>query len=556
LAPKAFDTLVALLRRSGDIVNKDELMQAIWPDTFVEEINLAVNVSVLRRAFGDNPNDHRYIATVPGRGYSFVASVRVRLEDDSDVEGAESLLHQAVQAEPPIRSMAVLPFTVRGEDKRDEYLGFGLADVLIGRLSGLRQVVRPTSAVVGLAGSDPLVVGRRLRVDALLDGTIRLANGRVRVTAQLVRVRDGVTLWADTLDEKFTDLFAVEDSIAKRVVEALRMRLVPTGEGLLGRRTDSTDAYHAYLKGRYCWNKRTEEGCAKGIEYFQKAIASDPAYAMAYAGLADCYIFLSIYCALPPTEGFPRATAVATKALAIDDGLAEAHTSLAYAMLLYHWDFATAEREFKRALDLNPHYATAHAWYSDYFLAMARFDEAMAAMSRALELDPLSLMINANIGEILLLAGLHEGAIEQLRKTIELDPHFATSHYLLGLAYCRTGRREEALAEVRAAIDVTQGSVFLLPTLGCVYAAAGYQDQALGVVAQLKDLSKHRYVSPYGLALIYAALGDHQAALDSLEQSWHEHSPWLVYLNVERQFDLLRSNRRFTELLGRIGLSR
>jgi DNA-binding winged helix-turn-helix (wHTH) protein/tetratricopeptide (TPR) repeat protein len=558
LAPKAFETLLTLVRRNGQILTKAELIAAVWPDSFVEEANLAVNICALRRALADTRNDHRYIVTIPGQGYSFVAPVTEVAGPRAEVDGANAYPGSAAQAEATFRSIAVLPLTVLGSDRGDDYLGIGLADALTTRLSRLCHIIRLTTEVANnsIPGTDPVVLGRKLGVGALLCGTVRRLEDRLRASVQLIRIRDGAVVWADNLDERLTDLFAVEDSISGRVVEALTLKLSEEERQRLATRyTENTDAYHAYLRGRYCWSKRTEEGCRKGIEHFEHAIEGDPQYALAHAGLADCYIFLGIYSALPPKDSYAKATAVALKALEADDRLVEAHTSLAYTSLLYHWDFLGAELRFKRAVTLNPNYAMAHSWYSDYYLAMGRFDEAMDEMTRAQELDPVSLMINANVGEILFCAREYDRARHQLCKTIELDRFFVPAHYLLGLTEGQTARYDEAIASLQIACGLAERNPLLLGALGYAYAISGRHDQAHQTLMALNRLAAERYVSPFNLALVKAGLHKNDEAFLWLEEAYAERSPWLTFLNIDPRFDTLRSDRRFTDLIRRIGLT-
>ncbi len=549
LTPKVFDTLLVLVQNSGRLLGKDELMQTVWPDAIVEESNLSQNIFTLRKALGESPTKPKYIETIPRRGYRFIASVREVRYEGADLTGVA------------VRSIAVLPFKPLGAKNGDEYLGLGLADALITRLSNIGQiVVRPTSSVRKYTGleQDPVAVGRALRVESVLDGSLRRSGERIRVTVQLVSVRDGVPLWADRFDEKFTDIFVVEDSISERVAAALMLKL--TGEDkkrLTKRYTENIEAFQLYLKGRYYWNKRTGQGLKKGIEYFQQAIEKDPTYALAYAGLADCYNLLSLYGVFPPKETMPRAKAAAMRALEIDNTLAEAHTSLAYAKLYYDWDWAGAKREFLRALELNPNYATAHHWYHEYLTAMGWFEESHAEILQAQELDPLSLIISTDVGWGLYYARRYDQAIEQLRKTIEMDPTFAVAHFILGLCYGQKGLFKESAAEIQKAIAILGDNPLALAVgvLGHAYAVSGKKDRALKVFEQLKDLSKRCYVPAYSLAIIYTGLGQKDQALKWLRKAYEERYDRLIYLKVEPMFDSLRSDPRFKDLLRRIGFA-
>ena len=562
LKPKLFDLLLILVENSGHVLDKNRLMSEVWPDTFVEESSLTVGIFALRKALGDGRNNHSYIETVPRRGYRFVANVteasnggvnsvaamRARLSGNSD---------ERFEAGAGVRSLAVLPFKYIGAEAGDEYLGLGLADALITKLTNLRQIrVRPTSAVREYTRArDITVAGRELKVDALLDGSIQRARKRIRVTAQLVDGRDGSMLWAENFDEKLADIFSLEDSLSDQVVRALSLKL--TGEErrhLVKRHTESTEAYHAYLKGRYFWNKRTAEGFKKGVEYFEHAIALDTNYALAYAGLADCYQLLNGYMSRPPRELIPKAKAALLKALQLDDTLAEAHTSLAH-LLRREWNWSVAEKEFKRAIELNPNYATAHHWYSTYLIMMARFDEALAEIKMAHELDPLSLAVNRSGGILFYLTRQYDRAIEQLLETVELEPNFGYTHFVLGLVYAAKGMYDEAIKQYRKTHQTLSGKG-LEPTacLGYIYALSGRRGEAQKVLDQLRGLSDQGYELHYHTALIYLALGDKDQAFAWLEQAYNERDEELGLLKVDPMLDSLRADPRFVSLLERVGL--
>lgn len=463
--------------------------------------------------------------------------------------------------QPSINSLAVLPFKPLVAESRDEALELGMADALITRLSHLRQIhVLPTSSVRKYAAleQDPLAAGRELKVDSVLDGSLQRVGDRIRVTVQLVRVKDGSALWAETFDEKFSDIFAIEDSISRRVVTGLMLTL--TGEEkkqLTKRYTENTEAHQLYLKGRYYWNKRTEEGLKKGIEYFNQAIEKDPGYALAYAGLADCYWLMGSGAAwLSPLVGASKGKAAALKALQIDETVAEAHTSLAAITLFYDWDWSGAEQQFKRAIELNPRYATAHHWYAFYLTLMGRPDEGIAEIKRAQELDPLSLIISTDFGFLLYFARRYDEAMEQLRNVIEMDPHFTTAHVRLGQVYEQKAMYEEAVAEFQKAVTLSpEGSYLYLArtyVLARTYALLGNRDEAVRILHEATKLSKKRHISPYAIALIYAGLGEKDRAFAWLERAYAERSNWLVGLKVDPRVDNLRSDPRFAELLRRM----
>src|SRR5258708_24090200 len=378
------------------------------------------------------------------------------------------------QGEVTIRSLAVLPFQTLGAKGTDEYLGLGMAAALITRLGNTGKIiVRPTSAIQKYAARElsAQAAGQEQGVDAVLDGRIQRESDRVRLTVQLIRVRDGVQLWAETFDKQFTDMFALEDSLSERVAQSIRLKL--TGEEtrrFTRRSTERPDAYEAYVKGRYFWNKRTDKGLKKGLEYFRQAIALDPAFTEAYVGVADSYAMLGLYAVIPPKEAFPAAKAAAKRALEMDDGLAEAHASLGLIHFYYDWNFTDPANELRRALADNPNYAMAHSWYGENLAAMGRYPEAIAETQRALEDDPLSLIIGSNAGWTLSLAGKGDQAIEILKKSIEIDPSFPRTHFRLGRAYEQKKSYDLAISELQQAVNLSPVDSCYKGSLGHAYA--------------------------------------------------------------------------------------
>jgi DNA-binding winged helix-turn-helix (wHTH) protein/tetratricopeptide (TPR) repeat protein len=557
LTPKAFDILLVLVERAGEVLEKEELLKLVWPDTVVEEGNLTFNIHALRKALGERPSEHKYILTIPGRGYCFVADTRKVPAATIDDSGSAAVPPRLKN--PPLTSLAVLPFKSPGHGPEDEYLGLGIADALITRLSGLRQVVvRPTISVRKYAVMDgsPDVIGRELAVESILEGSIRRSGDRIRVTVQLISVRDGSELWAEKFDERFTDVFAVEDRVSARVAEALKIRLTGPEIDLLRKRyTVNADAFQAYLKGRYYWNKRTRDGIKKGIEHFDNAIEQDPLYALAYAGLADCYSLLSMHGVLEPREAFTRAKAAAVRALEIDDQLAEAHASLAYASLYYEWDWAGAEREFKRSIDLNPNYATAHHWYHEYLVLRGRIVEATEEIRKAQELDPLSPAINAALVLPLLNSGQYERGVYGLKRVIELEPGFYRSHLFLGIAYVLMRQYEMAFKELNEALSLSENSTRAVAALGWAYAVAGRRDEARAMMDELERRMQERYVPPYSMAIIYTALGEKDRAFEWLERGFEARDEFMTRLGIAIELNSLRSDPRFGDLADRVGLS-
>ncbi len=561
LKPKLFDLLLLLVENSGHVLHKNELMDRIWPNTSVEENNLTVSIFALRKALGDCHNNHSYIETVPRRGYRFVADVIEVPDRGADwLAGNRARLSskdsERFAAGADVTCLAVLPFKLIGAVTDNEYLGLGLADALITKLTNLRQIrVRPTSAVRDYtAARDIAVAARELKVDALLDGSIQLALKRVRVTAQLVDARDGATLWAENFDEKLVDIFSLEDSLSDQVVRALSLKL--TGEErkhLVKRHTESTEAYQAYLKGRYFWNKRTAEGFNKGVEYFEHAIALDPNYALAYVGLADCYQLLGGYFALPSREAIPKARNALLEALQLDDTLAEAHASLAH-LRAREWNWSDAEKEFHRAIELNPNYITAHHWYSIYLKEMGRFDEAWAEIKMAEQFDPVSLNINTSVGALLYLMREYDQALEQLRATLELDPLYPFAHFNLGMVYEAKEMYHEAIKHYRKTQTILGKNLELMAYLAHAYALSGRRSEAQKLLDELKTTSDQGYELRYYIAVIYVGLGEKDQAFAWLEGAYNERDEMLGVLKVDPMLDSLRADPRFTSLLERVGL--
>ncbi|HYE66088.1 MAG TPA: protein kinase, partial [Pyrinomonadaceae bacterium] len=458
-----------------------------------------------------------------------------------------------------IDSLAVLPLVNASADPNMEYLSDGITESIINTLSRLPKLhVMARSTVFRYKGRelDPQQVGRELGVRAVLAGTVLQHGDNLHVQAELVDVANGWQLWGEHYDRKPADIFAVQEEIAKEITENLRLRL--SGEQkkqLTKRHTENAGAYQLYLKGRYHLNKRTEEGFKKGIEYFQQAIDMDINYALAYAGLSDSYILLERYGVLKPKEAIPQAKAAVLKALEIDDSLAEAHTSLAYAKLIYDWDWLAAEGEYTRAIELNRNYATAHHWYGWHLSHTGRHAEALAEMKWAQELDPLSLIINTNMGTILYFARRYDEAITQLQKTLELDASFIVAHQWLGRAYEQKGMYVEAIAEHRTVLNILGNEPESLASLGHASAVSGRSGEARKVVDKLRKLSKRRYVSPYWIAIIYTGLGEREQAFEWLEKAYEERFDWLIFLKVEPMFDSLRSEARFADLMRRVGLT-
>ncbi len=562
LTPKVFDTLVVLVKNSGHVVSKDELMREIWPDTNVEEANLTQNVSILRKMLDGREQQKSYIETIPKLGYRFIADARKMAVHASNIEAEQheaSPLTQetANERNQALHSLAVLPFANASADPNAEYLSDGITESIINSLSQLPPLrVMARSAVFRYKGreADPQEVGREMGVRAVLMGRVLYLGNKLVIRTELIDVADGRQIWGEQYTCEPLDILAVQEEISREISEKLKLRLSGQQKKLLTKRyTENTAAYHAYLKGRYYWNKRTEEGFKKGIGYFRQAINDDPHYALAYAGLADCYNLLNSYGVLPPRESAPVIKAAASQALKIDNVLAEAYASLGHVKMMHDWDWAGAESDFKRAIELNPNYATAYHWHALYLRAMGRFDESLVKIRQAQSLDPLSLIINTVLGTHFYYARQYDKAIAQCRETLELDQSFRVAYGVIGEAYTQMGMYKEAVVELQKAIRISSGPEGLA-MLGYTYAMAGQKSEALKILNRLKKLSDRRYIEPAAIAIIYTGLEEVEQAFQWLERAYQDRNELLLMLKVDPRLDVLRSKRRFTELLRRIGL--
>jgi DNA-binding winged helix-turn-helix (wHTH) protein/TolB-like protein/Tfp pilus assembly protein PilF len=622
LTPKAFDTLLVLVMRSGHLVEKDELLKEIWPDTFVEEATLAQNISTLRKVLGQDGSGHQYIETVPKRGYRFISSVRVMQDNGTDLiiqqqtsahiiieeeESVDDESHSALSktqavgketaalpvsstparrldlkvllvivllpsfaggfylwktssrpsvAASQINSIAVLPFRPLGADSNDELLGLGMADATIIKLSNFHQLsVLPTSAVFKYTGheNDALAAGHELGVDAVLNGTVQHLGERVRVTVQLIRLRDGKLLWSDIFDEHYTNIFAIQDSISEQVANALALQITGDKEKQITKRyTNNADAYQAYLMGIYFWNKRSKEGLGKAIEYFQRAIANDPNYALAYTGLADSYLLSAYYHydLMDSKEALEKGSAAAARGVQLDESLAEAHTAVAMSQSIYEHNYEAAMKSLRRAIELNPNYALAHQRYAWQLIAGTKLDEAVREMRRAQELDPLSPTNNSALGTMLFYSRQYDESLRYCRRAVELDPESAMLHLNLGMAYEQKGMYDEALGEYQK--TKRPGGVSdtdRLAAIAHLLAVSGQKAEARKMLAELHETSKPEDLTSYNLALIHAALGETDQAIDWLKKAKAARSLRISDLRYDPQLDPIRNDPRFKDIL-------
>ena len=464
---------------------------------------------------------------------------------------------QNAGAELPGKSIAVLPFDNLSRDPDNAYFAEGVQDEILTRLAKVAdlKVISRTSTQKYKSAPDNLRdIAKQLGVSNILEGSVQRAGDQVRVTVQLINATTDAHLWAESYDRALTDIFTVESEIAKTIADTLRAKLTGSEERMMSKKpTANPEAYELYLKGRFFWNKRTGVDLRKSIDYFDQAVAKDPSYALAYAGLADAYVLLSGFGAASPKDSLPEAKAAAEKGLDLDGTLGEAHASLAQALLAYDFNFARANREFRRAIELNPNYATAHHWYGESVLTpLGQFEDAVAELKRALQLDPLSVIINADVGTVLTSARRYDEAIEQLRKTLEMDPSFYYAHYHLGEALEMKGLNEDAVAEYEKATALNDDPV-PQALLGHLYAKIGKKNEARQILQHLHESSKQHYVSPYLFAMIHIGLGEKDQAIDFLEKTYEDRDGYsIAFIKVDPFLDPLRSDPRFEALVQKV----
>lgn len=605
LKAKTFDLLLFLLENPNRVITKDEILEAVWAGQFVEEANLSVQVSALRKALGERRTAPRFLITIPGKGYKFVADIHQdeknisenhkveRFLLDEEPEELKNIPPKQIAAgkrraktlifalagltvffligfagyryfsDPPksrIKSLAVLPFVNQNNDPNTEYLSDGLADSVIYSLSSLPElrVMSRNSAFRFKPGeADAQTVGRELKVEAVLTGRISQFGDNLSISAELVSTGDNSVIWGEQFTRKISDIEKLQTDIAHSISQKLRLKLSGTNTNVKKNiQSENPEAYRLYLLGRYHLNKLTDEGFWKGRDYFEQAIGIDPNYAPAFAGLAEAYNRLCGYNALSPHEGFPKARMAAEKALELDDQMAEAHAVLGAVKHFYDWDFAGAEKEFERAVEINPNNSEARFLYSLYLSAMGRFDEALAEMRRAEELDPLSLEKIAGIGEIFYLQRQFDRAIEQYRKALEMDPNSGFAYWAIGRTLTDKGSYDEAVAALEKSIPLSGDSPDELVELARAYAHSGKHKKSLEILKDLQQTSEQKYISPTTIASIYAALGKKDEAFAQLEKAYHGRDFILVLLKVEPMFDPLRSDPRFAQLVQRVNLPR
>ena len=599
--------LEILLERPGEVVTREELRSRVWADESFGDFDQAVNIAIakLRSALGDSADNPRFIETLPKRGYRFIADVSVvdadarpkrsefaagdlpATEPGDKLQGAGLavapkrrlwpalrvivalalvlglpilavwLFRSRGRAPTGIRSLAVLPLDNLSGDASQNYFADGMTDELItdlAQISALRVISR-TSVMVYKGARKPLPqIARELNVDAVVEGTVLRSGEQVRITAQLIEASTDKHLWSQSYEGELRDTLALQNRVARTIADQIRINLTPQEQAALKNvKVVNPEAYESYLKGRYFWNKRTANGLKVALAYFNQAIEEDPKYAQAYSGLADTYALLGDweYGVLAPKEAYPRAKAAASKALELDDTLSEAHASLA-SLGMFDWDWQSAGKEFRRAIELNPGYATAHQWYAWNLNLLGRQSDAIAEMRKAESLDPLSLIISADMADVLFVARLYDESIQQSRKTLEMDPNFAVARFELGQVYLEKHMHNEAVAQLQKAVQLSEGNPTFIANLARAYFASGKRSEAVKLLSDLKKRSNPSYSNASEIAVIYASLGDTDQAMNWLGKAYAERfNPGVL---LRPGFDPLRSDSRFQNLVHRIGL--
>jgi len=590
LKPKVFDTLLLLVENRERILDKDEMLRRLWPDTVVEESNLSQNVYLLRKALCEETEGAKYIETTPKRGYRFVGTVKEVAITSAipDAHTSPELAVEKKQLSRPavavvaglimvviglgvyawtmtrlvpaprnvqINSIAVLPFKTLGADNHDQTLGFGMADTLITRLSNIKQLtVRQTSSVRKFTSpnDDVLAAGRELNVDAVLDASIHQTGSQIRINWRVISVKDGAVLSAGFVDKNSDDPFALQDALAAKVAQALTSQLTGEEKNLLAKRyTDSSEADRLCVLGRYHLTANMEDW-KKALDYFNAAVEKDPDYALAYAGLANAYISLVADSLLPKAEAIPKAKQAALRALQLDDSLSEAHVASARILSYYDWDWAGAEREFKRAIELNGNSGEAHREYAAYLTNVGRNEQAVAEVKKARELDPLTLVTNFQVAWTLIGARRYDEAISESQQLIEKFPN---AHFWIGVALLGKGMNEQAIKEFEIVVSGPKPHQMAKASLGYAYGVTGKTEKAKNILAEFENLLRQGQGSPYLIAMIYAGLGDKDQTFAWLDEAYHDHSrPLVSGINVNPAWDAVRSDPRFENLRRRMGL--
>jgi TolB-like protein/DNA-binding winged helix-turn-helix (wHTH) protein/Tfp pilus assembly protein PilF len=606
LPPKAFEMLVLLVENGGHLIEKEELMQKLWPDTFVEEANLTHQIWTLRKALGEKESEQKYIETVPRRGYRFVANVQVAKHKTAHAVSGPTAQSEASPHVPDAKAvprlnfrrhavalllalvitailglgyftyarlwaskstarskivLLVLPFKNPSGNPEEQYFSDGMTEEMITELANLRPErlrVIPRVSVVQVTSTGKAVdqIAKELGVDYVLDCSVYRSNDRVRINARLIKARDQEHVWAHSYERELRDVLILQNEVASSISQeiALQLNAADQTQAATIRQIDP-EAHEAYLKGLYFFDKFTESGMRTSIEYFRQAIAREPRYAPPYARMARAYGVLGNFSSLRPEDAYPKEKEAAQKALEIDGGFAEARTALGWAMLFYDRDWTGARQEFERAIELSPNLASAHQGYATYFVAMGEFDRAEAEILQAQQLDPVNLNIKGDVGWFRFFARRTDESIVQLKQVVEMDPNFAIAHVFLAYAYQQKGMFDEAVLEEQKAVTLFGGNEYRISSLGEAYARAGRKQEAQEVLARLKKASRDYYISPYNTGLVYLSLGQTDEALNWLEKAYNERFWMMVFLKVDPRWDSVRSHPRFVDIMRRMGFA-
>jgi TolB-like protein/DNA-binding winged helix-turn-helix (wHTH) protein/Tfp pilus assembly protein PilF len=599
------ELLIFLVENKDRLVGRETIIERLWGKDVFLDTEQGINTAVrkIRQALRDDPELPKFLQTVVGKGYRFVGHIAVIGEGTRSTHAPvvqpstptleapgqqdwssranrpktrmvlatlallaiaaialrySGILDRWFPRHPAIRSIAVLPLKNLSGNPADDYFADGMTDELItnlAKISSLR-VTSYTSVAKYKGTTKPLPqIGQDLHVDAVLEGSVVRAGDQIRITTQLIYAPGDQHLWAEEYQRALRDVLSLQREVARDVAQEVRVTLTPSDQSRLATAgTIDPAAYESYLRGRSYWNQRNEASLHKAIEQFNKAVEIEPTYAAAYSGIADCYTTMGYLSYLDPLDAFPQARTAATKAIALDPTLAEAHASLAYYNLYHAWNWEEAEKEFKRAIELNPNYATAHEWYSYYLSAMGRFDEAWTEIQRARELDPLSVIISTDVGFNYFYRRDYDGAITQLRATLAVSPKFPLAHLWLGRAYQQKHMYKEAIEEFNKTDAALPEWVVTIAGIGNTYGEWGKRAEAKQVLSRLHELSNHKYVTPYGVALVYAGLDDKNQAFAWLNKAFEGRNHWLVWLNRDPRLDRVRADPRFADLKSRVGL--
>lgn len=595
LPPKAFDLLLLLVEKSGHLIEKEELIETLWPNSFVEEANLTHHIWTLRKALGKKDDGQHYIETVSRRGYRFAAGVQAH-ENHSVTYIKPTVSTRPVEAKvglfsSPIRAgiacvlvlimalslgyfaysrlqptqttspsnivLLVLPFENAGANPDEQYFSDGMTEEMITELANLEQqrlrvIPRASALRIKSSGKDVYQTARELNVDYVLESSVFRSGSRVRINSRLIKVSDQSYVWADSYERELRDVLVLQNEVARSISQQIAHQ-VDAPQPSNAHQIDP-EAYEAYLKGKYFFDKFTESGMRTSIEYFKRAIEKEPGYAPPYARMARAYGVLGNFNSLPPDEAYPKQKEAAQRALEIDERSGEARTALGWTMLFYDRDWNGAKEQFEKAIALNPSFPAAHQGYATYLIAMGDFDRGISEILKAQQLDPVNLNIKGDVGWDLYFARRTDESIAQLKQVLEMDPNFSIAHFFLALAYQEKGMFDQAIAEAQA-VALFEGNEYRIATLGDAYARAGKKQEARNILTRLKKASREHYISPYTTGLIYASLGQNDEALDWLEKACNDRFWMMAFLKVDPRWDSLRSHPRFVEILRRTGLA-